>query len=249
MLRAGLVERLVALKLAGMARALEDIEATETGASLDFEERLTLMIDHEEAARGERALLRRLQVARLRYPAAAVEDVDFRRRRGLSRATFLGLARCEWIRSGYNLLLTGPTGVGKSWLACALGRRACQEGYSVRYLRLPALFDLMKAARGDGTAPRLLERLGKVQLLILDDLGLYPLDAEQRRDLMEITEERAQRRSIMLKSQLPVKTWHESIGDPSLADALLDRLLNAAYRLELEGESMRRDTCPPELTP
>jgi DNA replication protein DnaC len=248
MLTHGLVERLSALKLHGMAQALEDIGASRAGADLSFEDRLTLMIDHEEATRAGRALRRRLQVAKLRYPQAAIEEVDFRHKRGLSRSSFLALARCEWIGNGYNLLLTGKTGLGKTWLACALGQRACREGYSVRYLRLPSLFDMMKAARGDGSAPRLVERLGKIQLLILDELGLYPMDGDQRRDLMEIVEERAQRRSTLVTSQLKVEAWHQAFGDPTLADAVLDRLVHNAYRLELEGKTMRPDGCPPELT-
>lgn len=250
MLTAGLIERLRSLKLHGMARALEDLDATRSGAELSFEDRLTLMIDHEEAERSSRALRRRLQVAKLRCPDASIEEVDLRRRKGLSRSALLALARCEWIRAGHNVLLTGKTGVGKTWLACALGERACREGFSVRYLRLPALFAAMQAARGDGTAPRLVERLGKVQLLILDDFALYPLDGEQRRDLMEIVEERAQRRSTLLTSQLPVKAWHAAFGDPTLADAVLDRLVHNAYRLELDvdqGKSLRDAGAPPEL--
>ena len=247
MLTHGLVERLMALKLYGMAEALEDIVKIKDCTDLNFDDRFTLMIDHEEAVRASRALKRRLQVAKLRFPQAAVEDVNFRHKRNLSRSSFLALARCEWIRAAYNLLLTGKTGLGKTWLACALGQRACREGLSVRYLRLPRLFDMMKAARGDGTAPRLIERLGKVQLLILDDFGLYPMDSDQRRDLMEIVEERAKRRSTLVTSQLEVKVWHDAFGDPTLADAFLDRLVNNAYRLELEGESMRAADCPPEL--
>ena len=247
MLTHGLVERLMALKLYGMAEALEDICKTRDCADLSFDDQFTLMIDHEEAVRASRALKRRLQVAKLRFPQAAVEDVNFRHKRNLSRSSFLALARCEWIRAAYNLLLTGKTGLGKTWLACALGQRACREGFTVRYLRLPRLFDMMKAARGDGTAPRLIERLGKVQLLILDDFGLYPMDSDQRRDLMEIVEERAKRRSTLVNSQLEVKVWHDAFGDPTLADAFLDRLVNNAYRLELEGESMRAADCPPEL--
>jgi DNA replication protein DnaC len=247
MLTHGLVERLSVLKLHGMAQALEDINASKDCADLSFEDRLTLMIDHEETERASRALKRRLQVAKLRFPEAAIEDVDFRRKRGFSRSSFLALARCEWIRTGYNLLLTGKTGVGKTWLACAIGQRACREGYSVRYLRLPKLFDMMRAARGDGSAPRLIERLGKTQLLILDDFGLYPMDRDQRHDLMEIVEERTQRRSTLVTSQLEVKVWHEAVGDPTLADAVLDRLVHNAYRLELEGDSMRAEDCPPEI--
>ncbi len=247
MLTHGLIERLTALKLHGMAGALGEIANAKGGAVMDIEETLTLMIDHEESVRASRALKRRLQVAKLRFPLAAIEDVDFRHKRNLSKSSFLALARCEWIKSSYNLLLTGKTGLGKTWLACALGQRACREGFTVRYLRLPRLFDMMKAARGDGTAPRLIERLGKVQLLILDDFGLYPMTTDQRRDLMEIVEERAKRRSTLVTSQLEVKVWHGAFGDPTLADAVLDRLVHNAYRLELEGETIRTEDCPPEL--
>lgn len=249
MLTPGLVERLSSLKLHGMAKALEDIQSNPSATDLDFEDRLTLMIDHEEAVRANRSLQRRLAIAKLRFPDAAVEDVDFRHKRCLSRTSFLALARCDWIQSGYNLILTGKTGLGKSWLACALGQRACREGFTVRYLRVPKLMDMMKAARGDGTAPRLIERFGKVQLLILDDFAMYPLDGDQRRDMMEIVEERAQRRSTIITSQLDVKDWHRAFGDPTLADALLDRFVNTAYRIELDGESMRGKKRPPELSP
>lgn len=248
MLSSGLVERLSSLKLHGMAKALEDIQNNPSAADLDFEDRLTLMIDHEEAVRANRSLQRRLAIAKLRFSDAAVEDVDFRHKRCLSRTSFLALARCDWVKSGYNLVLTGKTGLGKSWLACALGQRACREGFSVRYLRVPKLMDMMKAARGDGTAPRLTERLGKVQLLILDDFAMYPLDSDHRRDLMEIIEERAQRRSTIITSQLGVKDWHRAFGDPTLADALLDRFVNSAYRIELDGDSMRGKHRPPELS-
>lgn len=247
MLISGLVERLLSLKLHGMAKALEDIQNNPSAADLDFEDRLTLMIDHEEAIRANRSLQRRLAIAKLRFPEAAVEDVDFRHKRCLSRTSFLALARCDWVKHGYNLVLTGKTGLGKSWLACALGQRACREGFSVRYLRVPKLMDMLKAARGDGTAPRLVERLGKVHLLILDDFAMYPLDNDQRRDMMEIIEERAQRRSTIITSQLDVKDWHHAFGDPTLADALLDRFVNSAYRIELDGESMRAMHRPPEL--
>jgi DNA replication protein DnaC len=247
MLIPGLIDRLAGLKLYGMAKALEDIHAG-GHTELSFEDRLTLMIDHEESARSIRALRRRLQVAKLRYPEAAVEEVDFRRKRGLVRASFLALARCDWIRSGYNLLMTGPTGIGKTWLACALGQRACREGYSVRYLRLPNLFEMLLAAHGDGSFPRLLDRLAKVDLIILDEFGLYPFTSDQRRDLAEVIEVRAQLRSTMVLSQLIVDDWHHAFGEPTLADAILDRLVHNAYRLPLDGKSMRDTGRPPELT-
>jgi len=247
MLMPGLIDRFVSLKLHGMAKALEDVDLLGP-SDLSFEDRLTLMIDAEESGRSIRALRRRLQTAKLRYPDAAVEEVDFRRKRGLGRASFLALARCDWIRSGYNLLVTGPTGIGKTWLTCALGRRACREGYSVRYLRLPALFEILLATHGDGTFPRILERLGKIDLLILDEFGLYAMSNDQRRDLSEVVEERAQLRSTIVMSQLAVDDWHQAFGEPTLGDATLDRLVHNAYRLKLEGKSMRDTDRPPELT-
>ena len=246
MLIPGLIDRLTALKLHGMAKALSDIENGDH-RDLSFSDRLSLMIDHEESSRASRALTRRLQAAKLRHPAAAVEEVDFRRKRGLSRTSFLALARCDWIRSGYNLLITGPTGIGKTWLACALGQRACREGFSVRYLRLPSLFEMLMAAHGDGSFPRLLERLGKASLLILDEFGLYSMTKDQRRDLAELIEERAQLRSTVVISQLKVEDWHQAFGEPTLADAILDRLVHNAYRLALDGKSMRDTGRPPEL--
>ena len=246
MLIPGLIDRLSALKLHGMAKALSDIE-TGDHSELGFSDRLSLMIDHEESTRNIRALTRRLQTAKLRHPAAAVEDVDFRRKRGLSRTSFLALARCDWIRSAYNLLITGPTGIGKTWLACALGQRACREGFLVRYLRLPRLFEMLMAAHGDGSYSRLLDRLGKTHLLILDEFGLYTMTKDQRRDLAEVIEERTQLRSTVVISQLKVEDWHQAFGEPTLADAILDRLVHNAYRLALDGKSMRDTGRPPEL--
>jgi len=165
----------------------------------------------------------------------------------LSRTSFLALARCDWIRSAYNLLITGPTGIGKTWLACALGQRACREGFLVRYLRLPRLFEMLMAAHGDGSYSRLLDRLGKTHLLILDEFGLYTMTKDQRRDLAEVIEERTQLRSTVVISQLKVEDWHQAFGEPTLADAILDRLVHNAYRLALDGKSMRDTGRPPEL--
>ena len=219
-----------------------------TASELPFEQRLALLIQREMDWRDSKRLERLLKAARLKVSSACLEDIDWRASRGLSREVITSLAGGDWLRHGHNVLLTGATGCGKTWLACALGQRACREGYSVRYLRVPRLFEMMKAARGDGSGPQLVERLGKVQLLILDDFALYPMDAEQRRDLMEVVEERAQRRSTLVTSQVKVKTWHDAFGDPTLADAVLDRLVRNAYRLELDGgESKRGDLCPPEL--
>ena len=173
-------------------------------------------------------------------PKCAVEDVDYRNPRGLDRALFQKLAEGEWINAHDNLALIGPTGVGKSWLASALGHKACRDNRSVLYQRVPRLFEALALARGDGRHPRLLRNLGRADLLILDDWGLEPLDAATRHDLLEILEERYGRRSTMITSQLPVDRWHEIIGDPTYADAILDRLVHNAHRIELAGESMRR---------
>jgi DNA replication protein DnaC len=174
-----------------------------------------------------------------------MEDVDLRTRRGLDRRTFTGLGSCEWVERHRNVLITGPTGVGKTWLACALGQKACREGFSTRYLRLPRLFGQLSIAHGDGTYPKLLASIARTRLLILDDWGIGTLDDRQRRDLLEILEDRYERCSTMVTSQLPVDKWHDVVADPTLADAILDRLVHNAYRLDLAGESMRKRQ-PPE---
>ena len=181
----------------------------------------------------------RLRAARSRQQAA-VEDVDYRSPRGLDRALFQKLAEGDWIKGHDNLVLVGPTGVGKSWLAAALGHKACRDNQSVLYQRVPRLFEDLALGRGDGRHPRLLRSLGRADLLILDDWGLEPLDAGARHDLLEILEERYGRRSTMITSQLPVDRWHDIIGDPTYADAILDRLIHNAHRIELTGESLRR---------
>jgi DNA replication protein DnaC len=179
------------------------------------------------------------RAAKLRH-AASVEDVDYRAVRGLDRSLFLKLATGDWIRARHNLLVTGPCGVGKSWLACALGHRACRDDFSVAYHRLPRLFAALALARGDGRYSRMLRAIARLDLLILDDWGPEPFDADQRRDLLEIVEDRYEARSIIITSQLPVDRWYEIIGNPTIADAILDRLAHNAYRIELKGESLRK---------
>jgi DNA replication protein DnaC len=179
-----------------------------------------------------------LRHARLRYPAA-IEDVDFRARRGLDRGVLLALAECGWIREHHNVLITGSTGVGKSYLACALAQKACRMGMSAYYVRAPRLLQDLAVSRGDGTYGRLLARLAKVELLAIDDWLLSPLKDSERRDLLEVIEERYQRASTLVAGQLSVKDWHEVIGEPTLADAICDRLIHGAHRIELNGPSMR----------
>src|SRR5215204_3603493 len=233
------VEQLHQLGLAGMARAFAELEANPTSAALSHAEWLGLLLDREITERDERRLRARLRYARLRHQAA-VEDVDYRAARGLDRALFQKLAEGSWIDAHENLILCGPTGVGKSWLASALGHKACRDNRSVLYQRIPKLFADLAIARGDGRYARIQRALGGVQLLILDDWGLEPLDAAARHDLLEILEERYGRRSTIITSQIPVDKWHELIGDPTYADAILDRIVHNAHRINLTGHSLRR---------
>jgi len=231
--------QLHALGLHGMAKAFDELAANGQAEGLDRLEWLTLLLDREAALRHDKRFTSRLRAARLRQQAA-VEDVDYRSPRGLDRALFQKLAEGDWIKGHDNLVLVGPTGVGKSWLAAALGHKACRDNQSVLYQRVPRLFEDLALGRGDGRHPRLLKSLGRADLLILDDWGLAPLDAGARHDLLEILEERYGRRSTMITSQLPVDRWHDIIGDPTYADAILDRLIHNAHRIELTGESLRR---------
>ncbi len=233
------LDQLHQLGLAGMARAFEELSATPRGAELDHAEWLGLLLDRELTDRQDRRLKARLRYARLRHQAA-VEDVDYRTPRGLDRALFQKLATGGWIEAKQNLIIEGPTGVGKSWLACALGHKACRDNHSVLYQRIPRLFADLALARGDGRYARLMRALGGVKLLILDDWGLEPLGAEQRHDLLEIVEDRCGRGAMLLTSQIPVDRWHDLIGDPTIGDAILDRIVHNAHRIQLRGKSLRR---------
>jgi DNA replication protein DnaC len=233
------LDRLHQMGLFGMAKAFADIAASDGADGLTHGEWLALLLDREWTYRYDKRLASRLRYARLRHQAA-VEDVDYRAARGLDRALFQKLIIGDWIAAHDNLVITGPTGVGKSWLACALGHKACRDNRSALYQRVPKLFGDLAVARGDGRYARLLRALGGVHLLILDDWGLEPLDDQARHDLLEILEERYGRRSIIVTSQLPVGQWHEVIAQPTYADAILDRLIHNAHRLDLSGESMRK---------
>jgi DNA replication protein DnaC len=240
-------ERLRALGLAAMADALVELQNAPDAAELTHEDWLGLLVDREATSRENKRLARRLREARLRQ-SAVVEDVDFRAPRGLDRALFQKLASCEWVRDHHHLVVVGPTGIGKSWLACALGHKACREGFSVLYKRATRLFNDLTQARGEGRLPRLLTTLERIRLLIIDDWGPEPLNAEQRRDLLEIVDDRDDRGSLLITSQVPVSRWHEVIGDPTLGDAILDRILHRAHRIELKGPSLRRRLVAAEST-
>ena len=240
-------ERLRALGLAAMADALVELHNAPDAAELTREDWLGLLVDREATSRENKRLARRLRDARLRQ-AAVVEDVDFRAPRGLDRALFQKLASCEWVRDHHHLVVVGPTGIGKSWLACALGHKACREGFSVLYKRATRLFSDLTQARGEGRLPRLLTTLERIRLLIVDDWGPEPLNAEQRRDLLEIVDDRDDRGSLLITSQVPVNRWHQVIADPTLGDAILDRILHRAHRIELKGPSLRRRLVAAEST-
>jgi DNA replication protein DnaC len=233
------LDRLNAMGLAGMAKAFAELAANGEVEQLSHAEWLGLLIDREWSARHDRKLAARLRFAKLRHQATP-EDVDYRSERGLDRALFLKLIAGDWIDAHDNLAICGPAGVGKSWLACALGHKACRDDRSVLYQRLPRLFANLALARGDGRYARFTRKLGSVQLLILDDWGLEPLDDQARHDLLEILEDRYGRRSTIVTSQLPVSAWHEVIGNPTYADAILDRLVHNSHRIDLSGESLRR---------
>ena len=232
-------EQLHALKLAGMLDALDQQQAQPETHDLAFDDRLALLVEREILYRENRRLARLLKTAKLRVDAC-IEDIDYRHPRGLQKARMAQLASLDWIRQSLNLCLTGPTGCGKTWIACALGNQACRQGLSVRYLRLPTLLEQLRIAHGDGSYVRLMGQLLKTDLLILDDWGIQPLTRPQRNDLMEVIEDRHDRRSTLIASQLPIEHWHEYIGEATLADAILDRLLHGAHRLTLTGESMRK---------
>ena len=232
--------QLKALRLDGMARALEEQLALPSAATLSFEERIAFIIDREIAFRDSKRLTRLLKQAKLRVGSACLEDVDYRPGRGIEKKLVASLGSGDWIRHHHNCLLTGPTGSGKTWLACALGNAACRQGFSALYVRLPRLFEELRIAHGDGSFTRRLAALAKTDLLLIDDWGLAPPTAAERSDLLEVLDDRVGTRSTVITSQLPIEHWHEYLGEPTLADAILDRILHSSHRLALAGESMRK---------
>lgn len=240
------IEKLRAMKLTDLAAALEEQLAQPRYHELAFEERVAILVDREWAARENRRLKLRLDKAKLKNRGAAPEDIDYRHPRGLDRAVMRSLETCDWVRRQQNVLVTGPTGSGKTWISCALAQKACREGFSAHYLRTPRLLHALALARADGSFARLLDRLARVDVLILDDWGISPLSDQDRRDLLEVLDDRHGARSTIVTSQLPVKTWHQAIGEPTLADAILERLVHNAHKipLKLAGPSMREHLAP-----
>jgi len=239
MLTHPIMEKLQVMKFDGMRKAFEEQLQMADIEKMTFEERFGLLVDREKTERENRRLKTRLYKARLRL-AASIEDIDFHHPRGLDKELILSLASCQWIRAHHNVFITGPTGVGKSYLACALAQKACREGYSALYLRVPKLFTDLDLAKGDGRYGKLLSGFAKTNLLVLDDWGLSKLNKEQQRDFLEIIEDRCNLQSTVITSQLPVSNWHEIIGNPTMADAILDRMVHNAYKIDLKGGSMRK---------
>jgi DNA replication protein DnaC len=233
------IEKLHSMKLTAMARAFANQMQSPDMAQLSFEERFGLLVDYQMTDLENRRMQNRLKNAKLRL-SASLEDLDFKQGRGLDRSTVMSLALNQWVTSHHNILVTGPTGAGKSYLACALAQKACRDGYTTLYQRVQRLLQEIAVARLDGRYARLIAPIIKCEVLILDDLLISPLTREEQREILEIVEERYDRKATIVTSQLPVKTWHDAMQDPTLADAILDRLVHNAYKLELKGESMRR---------
>lgn len=242
------LDQMQALGLGGMATAYRELADQNNADDLSRDEWLGLMLDREATIRADKRLTNRLAAARLRFADACIENIDFAAHRGLDRRNTLSLAQGAWLKAHENLIVTGQTGTGKTWLACAFGRQAARLDHSVLYLRMPRLFEDLGLARLDGRFPRLVDKLARVQLLILDDWGTHTLSDQQRLDLLEIFEERYRRKSTLITAQLPVAQWHSMIGEPTIADAILDRIIHNAHRIALEGDSMRKQKAPSPLT-
>jgi DNA replication protein DnaC len=239
MLNEQTTEKLYHMKLNGMAEAFKEQLLQPDMAELSFEERFALLVDRQWTWKEDRRMRRLLSQAKLKINAC-IEDIDFRVPRGLQKPALLQLAACDWVRHAQNVIITGPTGVGKTYLACALANRACRMGLPAFYIRIPNLFQELAMAKADGSYTKIMKKLTRSKVLILDDLGLAPMSAQERRDLLEVVEDRHGLASTVVAAQLPIEHWHENIRDPTIADALLDRLVHNAYKITLKGESMRK---------
>lgn len=239
MLNEPTLEKLQTMKLYGMADGFRAQLQTTESHQLSFEERFALLVDQQWLWKQNRALERRLQLAKLKQKAV-IEDVNYQQPRGLDRKLLRTLASSEWVRQKLNIVFTGPTGVGKSWIGCALAQKACRDGFSILHKKISELFRELTIAHVDGSIGRLLVRLAQIDVLLLDDFAMASLKDSERRDFLEICDDRYQRRSLILTSQMPISRWHEQIGDPTIADSILDRILHNAYRIELKGESLRK---------
>jgi len=242
------LEKLKALRLTGMVQALEEQRQQKDIVSLDFEERLALLVERQWLWKENRGFALRLKNAQLKISSATLEDLDYRASRGLKRAQIEQLRASQWIQDHRNCLITGPTGTGKTWVACALAHQACRDGYRTGYYYAPKLFRALETAQADGSLMSLLKRLARASLLVVDDLGIASVSGKLYRQFLEILDDRHGHAATLITSQFPVSQWHEVIGDPTVADAILDRLVHQAYRLEFTGKSLRDPKNPADRT-
>lgn len=245
MLNEHTVSQLRSLRLDGMVHALQDAATTAAAATLPFEERLALVVQREVDWRDAKRIDRLLKAAKLKVNSACLEDIDWRASRGLDRTLISALASGDWLRHGHNVLITGATGVGKTWLACALAQQAARSGFSALYVRAPRLLEELRIAHGDGSFSRRLQQLARTDLLILDDWGLAPIGQSERNDLLELLDDRTTGKATLITSQVPVEHWYTYLNDPTLADAILDRIVHGSHRLALKGESLRKKAAVP----
>jgi DNA replication protein DnaC len=234
------LDQLRKLRLDGMLAALQQQATQSAAGALAFEQRFAMLVQSETDWRDEKRLARLLKTAKLKISSACIEEIDWRASRGLDRTLITSLAGGDWLRHAHNVLITGATGVGKTWLACALAQQAARSGFSVLYARAPRLLEELRIAHGDGSFPKRLAQLSRLDLLVIDDLAIAPIAATERSDLLELLDDRVGTRATLITSQLPLSAWHEWLTDPTLADAILDRIVHAAHKITLKGESMRK---------